>query len=558
MRFSSAIQEKGTSIRRQRKLIEDWCKTKGVDLMNIYQDDGKSAWNVAKQDERKEFIQMQQDRQNNYLPEPIYLLVEDASRLSRLDFTEATAQMKRLIEMGFVVVFIATGKVYSPTNFRQLGDHISFLVDAETHHKASEQKSHHSRRNWKQLRDDAIATGKLISRSCARWCVPVATGAGLPNDSGRNTTFIFNDHAKTVKRIFAMRIAGDSMNTISAVLNAESIPTLTGKLNAWNQTTIHGILNNRAVTGEYVPSLKTVTEDAESIPGYYPRVVSDSDFMTVQSMREGKGRTSDSDNPTNINLFKGILKCVCGGAIISSSVTPERYGYYSCSMYRLKRCTCMETDHLGKGKGRGKKGTGVAIQRQLVDEAIVKGLLYQLPLLLSGSNNDNNILNELEAEAALIEQQLDNLEQNMMSMQSPRLQKRYAETEALLLAKHKQIDEHKSRMLTTACVETVNHLDLSTREGRVELNLIAKKYLKVITLDMKKKTCDIELHNGMKLFNYPVSYILDGDKWVERLQIIGETEFTFSGDETAAPLSVMLERATDAERHQFETEGGNL
>lgn len=541
VRFSSAIQEKGTSIRRQRKMIDDWCaKRPEVRLHNIYTDDGKSAWNKSKQAERKAFEQMKEDRAHNRIPKPIYLLVEDASRLSRLDFTEAVAQMKHLIdELGFVVVFLTgnggAGKEYNSTNFREIGDHITFMIEAQTHNTASEQKSKHSRANWKQLREDAAKTGKVITRACARWCTPVDVGQGDLNASGEPTSFKLNEHAATVSRIFNMRLAGDSMNNIAQTLNFENIPTLTGKIGAWNQTSVHGILNNRAVIGEYVPSRKVVVEGIEPIKDYYPAIsgVTLVEFTKVQEMREGKGRTSESDNPTNINLFKGVLKCVCGGAIISSTVTPLRYGYYTCSMYRLKRCTEFPEQKIEGGKGKGSRGKGNSISRQLVDELLVKGFLYNLPKLFQGSNVEQSQLNYLETELSAIEQELSNIEDNMSLMKaSPRMIKRYEDTEARLSDKQKEIDELKSRMITAVNIDTVDALDLMTKEGRQECNLIAKKYIKEIRLNMKKKVCDIILHTGYRFNNYPLyREDFDGASWVHFFLQLGEREYTFTGTE---------------------------
>ncbi|MGF7166416.1 DNA invertase Pin-like site-specific DNA recombinase [Pantoea sp. AN62] len=547
VRFSSAIQEQGTSIRRQRKLIKDWCDHQPqIIYHSTYQDIGKSAWKKHEHDERKAFLQMLEDRKLQRFPEPCYLLVEDASRLSRLDYDDAIAQMKDLFSLGFVVVFLATGRIYDADNFKDMGGRISFMVDAETYHKASEQKSHHSRKNWSQLRADAITTGKLISKSCARWVKPVPTGEGLPNHEGRNTTFIYNTHAQTIKRIFEMRLAGVSMSVIAQTLNSEDVPTLTNQSKTWNQSSVNGLLNNRAVIGDYVPSKKTVNVDeAQIIPGYYPRLISLADFQTVQAMREGKGRSSNSDNPTNVNLFKGILKCKCGSAVISSSVTPERYGYYVCSMYRLKRCSCHPEQRYEGGKGKGKRGKGNAISRSLVDSVLVEGLLSNLPLLLSGNNTDSHQLQTLEAEHQAIEQTLTNFESMIVRTGgSDRLAKLYQQAEADLTSKQSEIDKLRLRMLTSVNVETVHQLDLSRRADRIELNLIAKKHISEIRLDMKKQTCDVWLHSGFTFYDLPLNREgFDIGGWIHFFIQLNEKEYRFTGNE---PLNSGLKgRVTD-------------
>lgn len=527
IRFSSALQEQGSSVTRQQTLINRWVDNNpNVTLYGTYSDLGKSAWDGSKHDEREALLKLLSDTS---IPKPCYLLTEDASRLSRLDFNLAVKQMNQLHDLGFTVVFLSTGKTYDSSSFLNLGDHISFLVEAETHNKASEQKSHHSRSNWKRLREDAALTGKLISRSCARWVNPVETGTGEPNQNGRRTTFIYNEHAETVRLIYQMRLSGASMNNIAQTLNDQSVRTLTGKLHTWNQTSVNGILNNRAVIGDYVPSRNTAVNDAETITGYYPQLISPSDFQTIQNMRNGSGRVPVSDNPTNINLFKSILKCRCGGAIISASVTPERYGYYVCSLYRLKRCTEFAEQRPEGGRGKGIRGKGNSIPRKLVDDNLLNGFLYCLPLLLSGSNSDNHQLQKLEAELQIIESELTNLEDNMSRLKlSERLVKRYQEKDSESEVKKQEIAELRKRMLTSVNVETVSDLDMSNRQDRSELNLIAKKYIHEIRLDMKNKTCDITLHNGFKFFRYPLDRPgFDGASWVHFFLMINEKEYIF-------------------------------
>lgn len=527
VRFSSEIQLKGSSIRRQRTLIDDYLKRNPESrLVRIYTDEGKSAYH-NEHVTSGQFGQMVEDMKQGRLPKPCYLLVEDVTRLSRRTFDEAEQQLFDLVKMGFIVHTLADGQIFTPEMLSDLSARITFMVKAQAAHQTSLDKAHHSRKNWKQKREDAALTGKVMTKSCPGWLTPVATGTG---ENG--TSFALNAHVNTVKRVFAMRLAGDSMNTIAFTMNSEGVPTLSGRGKGWNQSSVHTLLNNVAVIGDKVPSVNTIVDGVEIIHGYYPAIISQADYMTVQAMRSGKGRVSDNDNPTNINLFKGVLRCLCGGSIISASVTPERYGYYVCSMYRLKRCTCVKNyDNLGQGKG--KRGAGNAIQRQLVDDALVKGVLYNLPLLLSGSNSDQKVLQQLEAERDVIIGELETIEDNMSRIRaSERMLKRYEEKQDELDAKERQIDDHRSRMVTAVNVETVEGLDLSQRAPRIELNLIVKKYIKEITLNIQNKTCDIHFHNGYSFYKYPLwRENFDGASWVHLFLQLGEREYTFTGTE---------------------------
>lgn len=154
-------------------------------------------------------------------------------------------------------------------------------------------------------------------------------------------------HAKTIKYIFKLRLKGHSLNGITKILNDKKTQTLTGNPGIWNPSTIEKILGNKAVTGTYCPSYRTMSKGVKNIDNYYPRIISYKIFQDVQEIRLTPfGRDKTYDNPYLINLFRSILRCSsCGCSIIMTGIDNKGMGYYVCPMRRLHRCS---TPQLGE------------------------------------------------------------------------------------------------------------------------------------------------------------------------------------------------------------------
>lgn len=93
-------------------------------------------------------------------------------------------------------------------------------------------------------------------------------------------------------------------------------------------------------------------------------------------------------------------------------------------------------------------------------------------------------------------------------------------------------------------LETISHLDLTTKPDRIEAQIIIKRLIKEIIINTNMKQCDIEFHNGYKFFNYPLwREDFDGASWVNFFLLLGEKEYTFTGAEGVS--TGITERVTD-------------
>ncbi len=304
IRFSSSIQAKGNSYKRQLELAEKWCETNGYTLSDLaFKDLGVSAWSGANTNEDSGLSQFITAYEQNQIPTNSVLLIESLDRLSRAIPVDAMQQFTTLLKMGVVIVTLDDNRKY--TRASTGGDLIPAQIYLERAHNESQIKSTRSKDNWNRKRSDPMNTTK--TKACPFWL-------SVSEDKKRYT---LNDKSELIQRIFEMRSKGLGNVRIAKALNAESIPSAKGKL--WSFVTINSILKNRAVLGEYQPHVgsgNNRTPIGEVIPNYYPACISESLFNKVQVLiRQAATKVKQGGSTsTNRNILYSVGKCACCGA----------------------------------------------------------------------------------------------------------------------------------------------------------------------------------------------------------------------------------------------------
>ncbi|MCW9586200.1 hypothetical protein ORL36_16415 [Klebsiella pasteurii] len=105
------------------------------------------------------------------------------------------------------------------------------------------------------------------------------------------------------------------------------------------------------------------------------------------------------------------------------------------------------------------------------------------------------------------------------------------------------IKQHKQSMDRDFPSKLVTSLDLSKKEDRAELQRIVQRYVSVIRMNGKTQTADITMQAGFVLHEFPLSYVVDGQQWIELLHDLGVYEYTFTDRDQ--PLSQMLKNAPE-------------
>ncbi|MFO1072182.1 MAG: recombinase family protein [Geminicoccaceae bacterium] len=323
LRFSTPEQAAGDSFRRQTDLAERYAAQHGLELDRelTFHDLGVSAFRGANSETGQlgMFLQAVED---GMVPQGSYLLVESLDRISRQKPRKAVRVLERICEAGVAVVTLTDGKVYTEASLDD--DPMSLmwaLMVAIRANEESETKSRRLRAAW---------VGKLARAAEVRKPVTAIAPAWLQLRDGKWS--VLEDRAEVVRRVFQLFAEGQGQMRIARQLNEAGVPTW-GHLGSrigqhWHRSYINRLLNNPAVIGTYVP-YRAASEEKRAarpaalpVPGYFPAVVPEELYQSVQAMLAGKApqdraapdRTKGSSPPSH--LLAGLARCpICGGAM---------------------------------------------------------------------------------------------------------------------------------------------------------------------------------------------------------------------------------------------------
>jgi DNA invertase Pin-like site-specific DNA recombinase len=275
LRFSTADQIRGDSLRRQTSLAKEWCQRHKVDLVEDYRDLGISAFHGANAD-RGALRAFLQKVESGEIEKGSYLIVESLDRLSRTAITDALQMFLGIINSGVVVVTLADDKTYDRERIND-GNFTDLIISLTILSRANEESRTKSKRisaAWSNKRD-MIGQKKLTAR-CVSW---------LKLDKEREKFHLIPERVKIVQEIFAMTTAGKGAGFIARELNRRKVPTF-GRSKGWHISFVKKTIENRAVIGEFTPTVKRDGKVVrlDPVPGYYPAVISKVAFANVHRL----------------------------------------------------------------------------------------------------------------------------------------------------------------------------------------------------------------------------------------------------------------------------------
>ena len=192
--------------------------------------------------------------------------------------------------------------------------------------------------------------------------LPQGTGIGCfgyTYGPGTVRRVINPEQAPIVVRIFEEFVGGKGCSRIARELNADGVPTFTGK--RWAPITVYRTLRRETYTGTTIyrktgarmvkrPGPKhrvrevyerPVSEHIE-IEGASPQIVSSELFKRAQARLDDPERRTQRA-PSRDYPLRGRLRCHCGAGMVGHAVNRGRYFYYRCNRRYLadkdERCT---------------------------------------------------------------------------------------------------------------------------------------------------------------------------------------------------------------------------
>ncbi|WP_343463564.1 recombinase family protein [Pantoea sp.] len=502
IRFSTSIQQYGDSRRRQDRLISEWVsQNPGYELDDItYQDLGLSAFSGANalKGALSDFLDAVE---HGYIQPGTALLVESLDRLSREKIGDATDRLKSILKAGIDVITLSDHTRYTSDSLDDPYALIKAILIAQRANEESEIKSRRMRSAWQKKREDAEKSGTLITKSCPRWLKVSENGKSFQ---------VIEEYAKTIVKIFRLRLKGHSLNGITKILNDKGITTLTGEIGRWNPSTIEKLLGNKALIGTYTPSYQTMSKGVKDIVGYFPQVIPSKLFNEVQTVRLAPyGRDKTYDNPYLINIFRTVMRCKsCGHSIILSGIDGRGTGYYVCPMRRLHRCSAP------------------AIRRDRVDAALLSSVVPNLNILLN-TYSERGVIKQLENHLIELQMKINRLiEALQIAPNVEQLAEKVRELNKQLRGGEMRLRTLRARTKSGLSLD-ISKMDLSTTTDREKCRDFVGRRFEKISLDTSAGRCDVYLVNGIRLMNFPVLKPIDPQAFISSFEYIDDGSINF-------------------------------
>jgi DNA invertase Pin-like site-specific DNA recombinase len=343
-------------------MVEAYCARLGLTLADdrVYKDLGRSGTGRHREGQLGELLA---DIRSGKLPSSAVLLVEAVDRLSRENPYDALDLFKQITKSGIDIVTLEDEAIYTYDNIDQtIWQLIGKITGAYAFSKNLSRRVGDTWAIKKKLAVEGIPHGK----SCVGW---------LRLSQDRKSYEIIPDRAAIVLRIFCESVGGDGKEKIVKRFNQEGVPTFTKQAqgiavrdaepHAWYTSTIHKILTNRAVLGEYQPSIKNmqtkkafkerqierkerqlppsgdsaVIPDGETILNYYPQVISFDLWNSAEEARKSRAGTGGPKGQRIANLLSGLCTCKhCGAKMIFRDKGSRQYLQCFEALRASKKC----------------------------------------------------------------------------------------------------------------------------------------------------------------------------------------------------------------------------
>lgn len=331
MRFSSAAQAEGDSLRRQLKAAHDWAaRHPEVELDTTTRDLGVSAFK-GEHRVRGALSSFLERVREGKIERGSYFLVESFDRLSRENETVAINLLTGITLAGVRVVTLVDGHVYDDKSDAM--DLLRAIIVMSRAHEENKARGLKLAAAWADKKQRARVTGEILTRRGPAW---------TEFNESKKSFDLVPERATVIRRIFAECLDGLGAGVIASRLNDDGVSTFVGHSKGWHTGYVMTILKSRSVMGFYQPTLwsKTAGEravrdhDGEDIPNYYPVVIERDVFNRAQAVLNARSRprTKGRRGKNFPNILLGLGRCEeCGGSLVlGNSQNKARVRFWRC------------------------------------------------------------------------------------------------------------------------------------------------------------------------------------------------------------------------------------
>ncbi|EFC7693175.1 recombinase family protein [Escherichia coli] len=348
---------------------------------------------------------------------------------------------------------------------------------------------------WEQRAKLALAGEQRLTKMVPGWIDP--------------DTFKLNEHAETVRLIFKLLLDGESLHNIARHLQSNGIKSFSRRkdANGFSVHSVRTILRSETTIGTLPASQRN---DRPAIPNYYEAAIDAATFNKAQEVldKNRKGRTPASDNPLTINIFKGLFRCQCGASVHPTGTKNKYAGVYRCNNHLDGRCDVPP------------------LKRKPFDKWVLENFLGMIDVGNDGESERKiaALQHEVEIVTARIKKatalllEMDDIDE--LKIQLKELNQKRTELQTTIDSMRRKAS------LTDKELPQLKDIDLTTKAGRVECQLILSKHLKGLTLGKDSVTVTLQndteitiptnplpLNDGSPIFEIADKELLDIDAY---------------------------------------------
>jgi DNA invertase Pin-like site-specific DNA recombinase len=227
IRFSSAIQLKGDSLRRQLEASRAYAKQHNLELDESLQDIGVSAYTGenATEGALKKFIELVKSEK---IEKGSILIIESLDRLSRQAVLKTLSLFTDILSSGIEIVTLTDGQHYTEKSINDIGQLMFSLMTMSRSHQESEMKSIRGKAAWDNKRKLALKLKKPMTRKCPNW---------LKVNEDMSGFIVLKEREEIIKYVFQLSIDGIGQRKIARMLNEKGVEAFSkGKI--WNASYI--------------------------------------------------------------------------------------------------------------------------------------------------------------------------------------------------------------------------------------------------------------------------------------------------------------------------------
>lgn len=309
-RFSDPRQAAGSSLERQKAYAARWAAEHGLvlDESLTLHDAGLSAYHQhhVKSGALGAFLAA---AEAGRVPPGSVLVVEGLDRLSRAEPIQAQAQLAQIVNAGITVVTASDGRAYSRETLKSNPmDLVYSLLVMIRAHEESDTKARRVRAS--------------IVRQCEGWLA--GTWRGLVRN-GKDPVWLravdgrwepIPERVEAVRTGLDLYRRGYSATRILQALTERGL-SLTGR--GPQALQIYRLIHQRALVGE-----KELTVEGRTfrLPGYYPALLSETEWSELQALAGSRGRRPAARKVPGVITGMRIARCgYCGSALVGQNIT---------------------------------------------------------------------------------------------------------------------------------------------------------------------------------------------------------------------------------------------